>query len=212
MSGIWSRTLVYLGLRDEEDDLYMGSGGLGDEPEVRRGGEERWRSDRSWSDDDRDRPRGNDRDGRREERDVREDPWSRDRRAPLGRDITDSGRIATIGGDNVHKLPVQDTARPNPAFGASVRIVHVTTFEDCEAIGVRYRDRLPVLFDIGSTDTPTGRRVLDFVSGMTFASRGRMRKVGKRSFIVVPDGVALAREEQKRLEELGYDLPSDLRS
>jgi len=210
VSGIWARALVYLGLRDEEDDLYVGHGG--GEADPRRADDDRRRSGGTWSDDERGGSARDDRGSRRGGRDVWEEPRARDRRSPLGHDLTDSGRIAAIGGDNVHKLPVQDAPRPNPSFGASVRIVHVTTFDDCEAIGVRYRDRVPVLFDIGSTDAPTGRRVLDFVSGMTFAAHGRMRKVGRRSFLVVPDGVALAREEQKRLEELGYDVPSDLRS
>ena len=96
--------------------------------------------------------------------------------------------------------------RPMAAgLGARVQIVAVTGFDDGAAeIGRQYRMGSPVLFDMADVDGATARRVLDFVSGMTFALRGRMSKLGPRAFVIVPDGVELSASERERLASLGY--------
>jgi len=46
--------------------------------------------------------------------------------------------------------------------------------------------------------------VVDFVSGLTYASHGKLTKVGRRAFLLVPDGVELPEDDQRRLGDLGY--------
>lgn len=87
---------------------------------------------------------------------------------------------------------------------AAVTIVEVRDFDDAEQIGASYRSGHPVLFDLGRVDTKTGRRVLDFVSGVTYALRGRLSSAGGRAFLLVPAGAELTSEERRRLAELGY--------
>lgn len=83
-------------------------------------------------------------------------------------------------------------------------IVEVTRFEDCEQIGQHFRDGEPVLFDLATVDRTTARRVIDFVSGMTFARHGALEKVASRAFVLTPEGSALADDERLRLEARGY--------
>lgn len=90
---------------------------------------------------------------------------------------------------------------------ARVAVVEVSIFDDVEAVGARYRTGQPVLFDVSRADASTARRVLDFVSGVTYALRGRLTKVGSRAFLLVPDGVDLDAEERDRLTARGYRLP-----
>ncbi len=94
------------------------------------------------------------------------------------------------------------------APAARVAVVEVVIFDDVEGIGSRYRTGQPVLFDLGGAPSATARRVVDFVSGLTYASRGKLSKVGKRAFLLVPDGVEVAEDDRRRLVELGYDLRS----
>jgi cell division inhibitor SepF len=112
---------------------------------------------------------------------------------------------------NVRRLaPVTEPGgahvRPMAAgLGARVQVVAVVTFDDGAAeIARQYRMGAPVLFDMADADPATARRVLDFVSGVTFALRGRMSKVGGRAFLVVPEGVELSSSERERLASLGY--------
>ena len=90
--------------------------------------------------------------------------------------------------------------------GPSVRaaVVEIGDFEDVESVGARYRTGQPVVFDASSADPATARRVVDFVSGMTYVSRGSLDKVASRAFLLVPDGVRLPDDERRRLAGLGY--------
>jgi cell division inhibitor SepF len=183
MGGIWNRTLVYLGLREEPEETY-------DElPE------------RFVPEDD---PHAEHAPPRRSESSVRVS----DR--PPAHERGDNRGEASPSGSNVRPLRTGDVhVRAVPSSASSrAAIIDVEVFEDVEAIGARYRTGQPVLFDVSRAGTQTGRRVVDFVSGLTFALRGRLTRVGNRAFLLVPDGVELSSDEQHRLGELGYRLPS----
>ena len=89
--------------------------------------------------------------------------------------------------------------------GRRTVIVEVRDFEaDCERIVRHHRDGTPLLFDLAAVDATTARRVLDVISGMTFALHGTMQKVASRAFLLLPRGATLAPEERARLEAQGY--------
>lgn len=92
--------------------------------------------------------------------------------------------------------------------GTRAAIVEVHAFEDVESVGARFRTGQAVLFDAAGSDGATARRVLDFVSGMTYVSRGSLDKVGGRAFLLVPDGVQVPDDERRRLSGLGYRVPA----
>ncbi len=107
--------------------------------------------------------------------------------------------------------PLRIASSEDSGLGSVVRldaartaVVDVESFEDCEQIGQRYRDGQPVLFDLASVDRTTARRVIDFVSGMTFARHGSLSKVASRAFLLTPEGVEVPAEERLRLEARGY--------
>lgn len=89
---------------------------------------------------------------------------------------------------------------------ARVATLVVESFEDVERIGERYRAGQPVLFDLTQVDKAVARRVIDFVSGLTYALRGRLVKAGKGAFVLIPDGIDVSMEERHRLAGLGYEL------
>lgn len=106
-------------------------------------------------------------------------------------------RVTEPGGAHVRPMAA--------GLGARVQVVAVSGFEEGAAeIGRQYRMGSPVLFDMTDADTGTARRILDFVSGVTFALRGRMVKMTPRAFLIVPEGVELSASERERLAALGY--------
>lgn len=181
-SGMWYRTLVYLGLKEEPE------AGYDDLPERqvaadpvpgRAGGSSRRVADEHARFDPVDDP---------------------DLRLHRG-----SPAEADDGGSNVRQL-----RGATPAVApADVRlaVVEIAAFDDVEQVGSRYRAGHPVLFDVSGADRAAARRVIDFVAGLTYASRGRMDRVGTRAFLLVPDGVVLPEHEEQRLSALGYRLP-----
>lgn len=107
-------------------------------------------------------------------------------------------RSAEPGAPHVRAMASGDIVR--------VAIVEVGSFDDCEVIGSRYRGGQPVVFDLSGVDRATARRVLDFVSGTTYALRGRLRRAGARAFLLLPEGAQLPPEETRRLAAMGYGV------
>lgn len=109
---------------------------------------------------------------------------------------------------NVRPLRLADEQGDGSAVridGRRTVVVEVHDFEtDVERIVRHHRDGTPLLFDLAHVDATTARRVLDVVSGMTYALRGTLAKVASRAFLLLPEGVALPPEERARLEAQGY--------
>jgi FtsZ-interacting cell division protein YlmF len=163
---VWSRTLIYLGLREEPDDAldWQVVDDQGGAPEQQR-------------------PT------------ATMPPVSA---APL------ASRAPSEAPTNVRPL-----RQAIDVSSERVTVVQVRVFEDVETIGSRYRQRHPVLFDVSATTREVARRTVDFVSGLTYASRGTLRRTAPRAFLLVPEGVEVARDEQRRLAQLGYDVDGD---
>lgn len=130
---------------------------------------------------------------------------------PATRDEEPAAAATDEQAGNVRRLqrvpePGAPHVRPMAAgLGARVQVVAVSSFDEGAAeIGRQYRMGSPVLFDMADADAATARRVLDFVSGITFALRGRMAKLGPRAFLMIPEGVELSSTEKERLAALGY--------
>ena len=164
---MWSRTLVYLGLREEPDDVVGDWQVVDDDPEA---------------------------------------PESR-RTAP----------VATVAPAPAATRPEAASSNVRPLrsgvdiAGDRVSVVQVRVFDDVEAIGSRYRQRQPVLFDVSGCSREVGRRAVDFVSGLTYASHGSLRRTAPRAFLLVPDGVDIPLDERRRLSQLGYDVGGSAR-
>ena len=186
-SGLWYRTLVYLGLKEEPEEGYDDlPERVGNGDDLHRNGEVVHQRFDAVGDPDPD-------DVRRTAADTAPHPRA-----------TDEGR------ENVRPLRVADAGQVRPLGGAvRLAVVEIARFEDVEEVGSRYRTGQPVLFDVSGADGTAARRVVDFVAGLTYASRGRMSKVGTRAFLLVPDGVQLPNDEVRRLTALGYRLPAE---
>lgn len=187
-SGMWYRTLVYLGLKEEPEE------GYDDLPERPGNG--------NGNGDDRDHDRVV-----HQRFDPGDDP-DLDPARRTGRDDTTERTRAADRHENVRPLRIADASGARSRGGAvRVAVIDLARFEDVEEVGSRYRTGQPVLFDVSGTDGASARRVVDFVSGLTYALRGRMSKVGAKAFLLVPDEVALPDDELERLTTLGYRVP-----
>ena len=178
--GIWQRTLVYLGLKEEPEDMYDELPQQFvpvDDPHAEH-------APARPVDQEPQRPPGQ----------------APSRPVPLA-DEPGPGNVRAIHGDVRMRAVGASTV-------ARAAVVEIHVFDDVEEIGSRYRTGQPVLFDTAGAASEIARRVVDFVSGLTYASHGRLAKVGRRAFLLVPDGVDLPVEERQRLGDLGYRLPT----
>ena len=96
--------------------------------------------------------------------------------------------------------PVASAARPKTggyntvaqrSSGMKVVIVEPKAFDDSENITNQLRDMRPVVINFENTDPHEAARIVDFVSGATFALDGKLEKIGKDIFICVPVNVTV---------------------
>lgn len=80
------------------------------------------------------------------------------------------------------------TQRPT---AMKVVVIEPKVFEDSEAITNQLRDMRPVLINFENTDPHEAARIVDFVSGATFALDGKLEKVGKDIFMCVPVNISI---------------------
>ncbi len=67
-------------------------------------------------------------------------------------------------------------------------------FEDCQNVADNLKNRRPVIVNLENADKELAKRVVDFVSGTTYALNGSMQKVGNGIFLFVPNNMDIASE------------------
>lgn len=73
-------------------------------------------------------------------------------------------------------------------------VVEPETFDECKNIADNLRKRCPVVINFEKADDDVAKRIVDFVSGVTYALDGGMQKVGRDIFLCVPSNVSVNKE------------------
>jgi cell division inhibitor SepF len=171
----WHRTLVYFGLA--EDDAYDEELEPYSEPEV------------ELQDTYRDRPNVRRLSSRRR-RDEIDDIFADD---PGAERRTTS--LRPVGG-----------GRGNGRGGGDVRVHFVApkNFNDVQDVADKFKEAIPVILNLQSTDTDLSKRLIDFSSGLTYALEGGMQRIADKVFLLTPQNVEVSAEERARLVEKGF--------
>jgi cell division inhibitor SepF len=168
---------VYFGLAEEYHDDYEDEpGGVGPESEI----------------EDRYRERPNVRRLRRR-RDEYDDIFAEDDEhdAPAGRRA--GGRPTTV---------LKPVARTNG--DVRVHLVVPKSFNDAQQIADKFKDSIPVILNLQSSETDLSKRLIDFASGLTYALDGGMQRIADKVFMLTPRNVEISAEERARLIEKGF--------
>jgi len=191
MSTFWSKTMVYLGLVDEEPQTQQVEPGMAVS------------------------------DARQSQGQPVPAQAQQTAMHPVGDDGTTAPPMATglasVAGRRVEPpvAPAQATRR-----SGTIRAVRSTertpavivphSFEEVRGLADNIRERTPVVLDLREVEASTVRRVVDFATGLTYALDGSMRKVGTGLILVLPARISLGRDEKRRLAEAGlYELEID---
>ena len=93
---------------------------------------------------------------------------------------------------------------PTPAPPAQVHLVVPRSFNDAQQIADRFKDGVPVILNLQSTDAELSKRLIDFASGLTYALDGGMQRVADKVFLLTPRNVSVSAEERARMLERGF--------
>lgn len=73
--------------------------------------------------------------------------------------------------------------------GSQVVLVKPERFDDSPSIGDYLNQRKTVVLNLESTNKETGRRIIDFLSGVAYANGGQIKRVANNTFIITPANV-----------------------
>lgn len=70
-----------------------------------------------------------------------------------------------------------------------VIIIEPKNFADAQQIADHIKSRKPVVLNFENTDGATAKRIIDFISGATYALSGDIKKVGQHIFVCAPHNI-----------------------
>ena len=77
--------------------------------------------------------------------------------------------------------------------------------DEVQIISNHLKSHRQVIINLEQTEQDLARRIVDFVSGVTFALDGNMKKVGQSIFLFVPSNVDIDSDEKEQLKEQAKD-------
>jgi cell division inhibitor SepF len=173
-SDVWNRTLVYFGIAEEED---WDEDGYATNEELERSYTQRQANVRRLS------PR---------------------KKQPEFEEWTDDAAAQTqvVRPERLRRVP--PSAAPMQS-GAQVRVhlVLPRSFNDAQQIADKFKEAIPVILNLQSTDQELSKRLIDFASGLTYALDGGMQRIADKVFLLTPRNVEVSAEERAKLLERG---------
>lgn len=76
-----------------------------------------------------------------------------------------------------------------PQKSVKVVVVEPSSFDEVPGIAEHLRNRRPVLVNLEAADKDVARRIIDFLSGTTYAIVGTTQKIGNGVFLFAPNNV-----------------------
>ncbi|MBS4023693.1 MAG: cell division protein SepF [Dethiobacter sp.] len=101
------------------------------------------------------------------------------------------------------RTPARKAAVLNLHSSKNMRLVIVKPYEFAEAqqIVENIKARKPVLVNLEETEISEARRIVDFISGATYALDGNMQKVSQQIFVFAPSQVEVNAQVYRSLQE-----------
>jgi len=182
MGDLWTRTLVYFGIAEEDDELYEDEEGYALAEET---------LEQSY----RDRPNVRRLTPRRRNQDY--DDWTESSEADGARAARSSTRAApgTTARPRIEAVPDPNAVR--------VHLVLPRSFNDAQQIADRFKQSIPVILNLQNADSELSKRLIDFASGLTYALNGGMQRVADKVFLLTPRNVEVSAEQRAQLLERG---------
>jgi cell division inhibitor SepF len=79
-----------------------------------------------------------------------------------------------------------------------VVVIEPRAFEETKGITDNLKNRRPVIVNLEQADSELARRVVDFISGATYALNGSMQKVGNGIFLFVPNNMDITSDYKEQ--------------
>jgi cell division inhibitor SepF len=102
------------------------------------------------------------------------------------------------------RAPLRPVGGRNGGSDVRVHLVIPKSFNDAQDVADKFKDSIPVILNLQSSETDLSKRLIDFASGLTYALDGGMQRIADKVFLLTPRNVEVSAEERARLIEKGF--------
>ena len=81
------------------------------------------------------------------------------------------------------------------ASSIELKVVRPDTFVNSRQIADHLLNNRTVVLNLEATNKETARRILDFLSGVAYANRGKIKRVATNTYIIIPSNVDLTGDD-----------------
>ena len=101
--------------------------------------------------------------------------------------------------DNV--VDFQAAAGQKALAKMKVIVIEPRSFDDVQQVANCLKEKKPVVINFEHTDADAAKRIIDFVSGTTYALSGDIKKVGRNVFLCAPSNVNVAYSQERAAKQ-----------
>ena len=104
------------------------------------------------------------------------------------------------GNSNVVDFHSVASARESAAAAIKLKVVVIEpkSFDDAQMVANNLREKKPVVINFEHTEGEAAKRIIDFISGTTYALNGEIKKVGDKVFLCAPSNVNVSYTEEEK--------------
>ena len=96
---------------------------------------------------------------------------------------------------NFHGSSVKENVA---SYKMKVVVIEPKSFDDAQQVANCLKEKRPVVINFENTEEEAAKRIIDFVSGTTYALSGEIKKVGHNVFLCAPSNVNVAYTQEQK--------------
>ncbi len=97
-------------------------------------------------------------------------------------------KVLEFSSTNINR---EDLTSNENVVRTKITTIKPKNFSDAQTVANCLRDNIPVVMNFEDTDRGDAKRIIDFISGTTYAIDGEIRKVSDDVFICAPENVTV---------------------
>ena len=84
------------------------------------------------------------------------------------------------------------------AYRMNVIVIEPQSFDDAQQVAVNLQKKKPVVLNFEKTEKSVANRIIDFISGTTYALNGDIKKISNNVILCAPSNVHVSYSEEER--------------
>jgi len=127
------------------------------------------------------------------------DIGSRTRRTETGANLSGFPDFSSSAGSTSSAASIDNVVA---AYRMNVVVIEPQTFDDAQQVAANLQKKKPVVLNFEKTEKSIANRIIDFISGTTYALNGDIKKISNNVILCAPSNVNVSySEEEHRLTD-----------